>query len=69
MVKQVTVQIELQARFDEQANIHYAEQMQREGVKLLFGVAGLKVHCKICVVERMEEGKLKKYLIDKHRKL
>ena len=59
--KQVTVQIELQARFDEQANIHYAEQMQREGVKLLFGVAGLKVHCKICVVERMQEGKLKKF--------
>ena len=61
--KQVTVQIELQARFDEQANIHYAEQLQREGVKLLFGVAGLKVHCKICVVERLEEGKLKKYSI------
>ncbi|MDB2630444.1 polyphosphate kinase 1, partial [Ulvibacter sp.] len=59
--KEVTVQIELQARFDEQANIHYAEQMQREGVRLIFGVAGLKVHCKICVVERMEEGKLKKY--------
>ena len=48
--KQVTVQIELQARFDEQANIQYAEQLQREGVKLVFGVAGLKVHCKICVV-------------------
>ena len=59
--KEVTVQIELQARFDEQANIRYAEQMQREGVKLIFGVAGLKVHCKICVVERMEEDKLKKY--------
>ncbi|MDA9216183.1 polyphosphate kinase 1, partial [Flavobacteriaceae bacterium] len=59
--KEVTVQIELQARFDEQANIHYAEQMQREGVKLIFGVAGLKVHCKICVVERLEDGKLKKY--------
>ena len=59
--KEVTVQIELQARFDEQANIRYAEQMQSEGVKLIFGVAGLKVHCKICVVERLEDGKLKKY--------
>ena len=59
--KDVTVQIELQARFDEQANIYYAEQMQREGVKLIFGVAGLKVHCKVCVVEREEEGKLKRY--------
>ena len=61
--KQVTVQIELQARFDEQANIHYAEQLQREGVKLIFGVAGLKVHCKICIVERREHLKLKIYSI------
>ncbi|TYP75077.1 polyphosphate kinase 1 [Aquimarina intermedia] len=59
--KTVTVQIELQARFDEEANIKYAEQMQREGVKLIFGVPGLKVHCKTCVIEREEEGKLKRY--------
>ncbi len=59
--KKVTVQIELQARFDEAANIRYAEQMQREGVNLIFGVAGLKVHCKACVIEREEEGKLKRY--------
>lgn len=59
--KNVTVQIELQARFDEVANIEYAEQMQREGVNLIFGVRGLKVHCKMCLVEREEEGKLKKY--------
>ncbi|HPF10225.1 MAG TPA: polyphosphate kinase 1 [Flavobacteriaceae bacterium] len=59
--KQVTVQIELRARFDEAANISYAEQMQEEGVKLIFGVAGLKVHCKACVVERLEQGKLKRY--------
>lgn len=59
--KKVTVQIELRARFDEVANIRYAEQMQEEGVKLIFGVPGLKVHCKTCVIEREEEGKLKKY--------
>ncbi len=59
--KSVTVQIELQARFDEAANIRYAEQMQREGVKLIFGVTGLKVHCKACVIEREEKGKLKRY--------
>lgn len=59
--KEVTVQIELQARFDEAANISYAEQMQSEGVKLIFGVAGLKVHCKACVVERLEAGKIKRY--------
>ncbi len=59
--KQVTVQIELQARFDEQANIKYAEQLQAEGVKLIFGVPGLKVHSKICLIERMEGDRLKRY--------
>lgn len=59
--KQVTVQIELQARFDEQANIEYAEQLQAEGVKLIFGVPGLKVHSKICVIEREEEAGIKRY--------
>ena len=53
--KKVTVQIELQARFDEASNISYAEQMQQEGINLIFGVKGLKVHSKICVVERVEE--------------
>jgi len=59
--KKVTVQIELQARFDEAANIKYAEQMQREGVKLIFGVTGLKVHCKACVIEREEKDGMKRY--------
>ncbi len=59
--KQVTVQIELQARFDEQANIEYAEQLQAEGVKLKFGVPGLKVHSKICVIEREEAEGVKRY--------
>ena len=61
--KDVTVQIELRARFDEEANIRYAEQMQSEGVKLIFGVAGLKIHCKMCLVERLENKKLKRYAI------
>ncbi|WP_121666683.1 polyphosphate kinase 1 [Mesonia aquimarina] len=59
--KTVTVAIELRARFDEANNIRYAEQMQREGVKLIFGVPGLKVHSKACVIERLEDKKLKKY--------
>ena len=59
--KKVTVQIELQARFDEASNISYAEQMQQEGIELIFGIKGLKVHSKICVVDRIEEGKLKRY--------
>lgn len=59
--KEVTVQIELQARFDEEANIRYAEQMQLEGIKLNFGVPGLKVHCKTCVVERLQNDKIVRY--------
>ncbi|NJB70447.1 polyphosphate kinase [Saonia flava] len=59
--KQVTVQIELQARFDETANIEYAEQLQEEGIKLIFGVPGLKVHSKICVIEREEGNEMKRY--------
>ncbi|MFT5252393.1 MAG: polyphosphate kinase [Flavobacteriales bacterium] len=59
--KKVTVQIELQARFDEASNISYAEQMQTEGINLIFGIKGLKVHSKICVIERNEDGKTKRY--------
>jgi polyphosphate kinase len=59
--KIVTVQIELQARFDEASNISYAEQMQTEGINLIFGIKGLKVHSKICVIERNENGKTKRY--------
>ena len=59
--KKVTVQIELQARFDEASNISYAEQMQTEGIELIFGVKGLKVHSKICAIERLEAGKVKRY--------
>ncbi|NRD22523.1 polyphosphate kinase 1 [Winogradskyella litoriviva] len=59
--KKVTVSIELRARFDEEANINYAEQMQDEGVTMLFGVTGLKVHSKMCVIEREENEKLVRY--------
>lgn len=59
--KKVTVQIELQARFDEASNISYAEQMQEEGINLIFGVKGLKVHSKICLVERLEDDEIRRY--------
>ncbi len=59
--KEVTVQIELQARFDEQANIKYANQFQEEGIKLIFGIPGLKVHTKVCFIEREEPAGLKRY--------
>ena len=59
--KRVTVQIELQARFDEASNIYYAELMQMEGIELIFGIKGLKVHSKICMIERTEEDKTYRY--------
>ena len=59
--KKVIVSIELRARFDEAANINYAEQMQDVGIKMFFGVSGLKVHCKMCVIEREENNKLVRY--------
>lgn len=59
--KDVTVQIELQARFDETANIQYAELLESENIHIVFGVRGLKVHCKVCVAERIENGKLIRY--------
>jgi polyphosphate kinase len=59
--KKVTVQIELQARFDEASNISYSRMMQDEGIELIFGVKGLKVHSKVCVAERLEKGKIKRY--------
>ena len=59
--KKVIVQIELQARFDESANIKYAKEMQSQGIKLMFGSQHLKVHGKICIIERKEEKLLKNY--------
>jgi polyphosphate kinase len=59
--KQVTVQIELQARFDETANIRYAEKLKNEGVHLIFGIPSLKVHSKTCLIQRAEDDKLKYY--------
>ncbi|MAJ38087.1 MAG: polyphosphate kinase 1 [Flavobacteriaceae bacterium] len=50
--KKVTVQIEIQARFDEKANIDYANTFREVGIRLVFGVKGLKVHSKICYVTR-----------------
>ncbi len=59
--KKVIVQIELRARFDEEANIHWAEKMKQEGINLIFGIKGLKVHSKICLVERRESDEIVRY--------
>lgn len=55
--KDVTIMIELRARFDEEANIDWANQLREEGVKVITGVSGLKVHSKICLITRREKGK------------
>lgn len=59
--KAVTVQIELQARFDEESNISYANRFKEAGIRLVFGIRGLKVHSKICVVTRETENKAMEY--------
>ena len=59
--KKVLVQIELQARFDEENNIRIAEMLKSAGVELIFGVKGLKVHSKICLIERRDDNKKKFY--------
>ena len=59
--KAVTVQIELQARFDEESNISYANRFKEAGIRLVFGIRGLKVHSKICVVTRETENKALEY--------
>ena len=59
--KQVTVVMELLARFDEGRNIEYADILQRAGVRVIDGVAGLKIHCKLILVERRERGGTRGY--------
>lgn len=59
--KKVTVQIELRARFDEAQNIKYAKIFKNEGINLVFGLPDIKVHSKICMIEREEHGEIKRY--------
>lgn len=54
--KSVTVILELQARFDEEANIHWANKMQEAGVRVIFGVPGLKVHSKLFLITRKKRS-------------
>ena len=60
--KQVTVLIELKARFDEARNLTRADELQRAGVQIVYGVKGLKTHAKIALVIRNEDGQLKRYV-------
>ncbi len=59
--KIVTVVIEFQARFDEEANIYWSNKLQEEGANVINGVPGMKVHCKLAWVKRKENGSFKNY--------
>ncbi|WP_293751508.1 polyphosphate kinase 1 [uncultured Paraglaciecola sp.] len=59
--KKVTVVVELRARFDEEANIHWSKKMTDAGVQVVFGMHSLKIHSKLCVVTREEKGQLVNY--------
>ena len=59
--KEVTVLIELRARFDEAANIDLANKLQEAGAHVVYGVVGYKTHCKMLLIVRREGGRLKRY--------
>jgi polyphosphate kinase len=61
--KKVTMVLELRARFNEEENIQYGNLLDKEGVKVILGVPGLKVHSKLCLITRKENKETKKYAL------
>ncbi|TGA97228.1 RNA degradosome polyphosphate kinase [Sporolactobacillus shoreae] len=60
--KQVTVLVELKARFDEENNINWAQKLEKTGCHVIFGLVGLKTHCKMMLVVRRESTGIKRYM-------
>jgi polyphosphate kinase len=60
--KQVTVLVELKARFDEENNINWAKKLEQSGCHVVYGLVGLKIHCKICLVVRREDDGIRRYI-------
>jgi len=60
--KQVTVLVELKARFDEENNINWAQKLEKTGCHVIYGLVGLKTHCKMALVVRREEDGIKRYM-------
>jgi polyphosphate kinase len=59
--KEVAVLVELQARFDEEANIRWARALEKVGARVVYGLAGFKTHCKACLVVRQEADGIRRY--------
>jgi polyphosphate kinase len=60
--KQVTVLVEIKARFDEERNISWVRQLEEAGCHVVYGIAGMKIHSKIALIVRREEGRTRRYV-------
>ena len=60
--KQVLVLVELKARFDEERNINWARRLEKAGVHVIYGLVGLKIHCKLTMIVRMESEGIRSYV-------